>query len=90
MISHLCFRYVATIQIHLISTQIKYSLPEDAVVSITIFDVMGRSIRSLMNERQSAGYYSIGWNAKNDLGERVLQVCISMPSRQECLKLPKR
>ena len=53
------------------TTQIKYGLPEDAVVSVTIYDVMGRSIRSLMNEKQSAGYHSIGWDAKNDMGENV-------------------
>ena len=35
-------------------TQIKYDLPEDAMVTIQIFDLMGRNIRSLVNNTQSA------------------------------------
>jgi len=53
------------------TTQIKYDLPEDAMVSITIYDIMGRSIRSLVNSQQTAGYRSIQWNATNNLGEPV-------------------
>ena len=52
-------------------TQIKYDLPEDALVNITIYDLMGRSIKSLVNSNQSAGYRSIQWNATNNLGEPV-------------------
>jgi flagellar hook assembly protein FlgD len=32
---------------------------------------MGRSIKSLVNSNQSAGYRSIQWNATNNLGEPV-------------------
>jgi predicted outer membrane repeat protein len=53
------------------TTQIRYDLPEDAMVSITIYDLMGRSIKSLVNSRQTAGYRSIQWNATNNLGEPV-------------------
>ena len=53
------------------TTQIKYDLPEDAMVSITIYDIMGRSIKSLVNSNQSAGYRTIQWNATNDEGKPV-------------------
>jgi len=53
------------------TTQIKYDLPEDALVSITIYDIMGRSIRSLVNSKQTAGYRSIQWNATNNAGSPV-------------------
>jgi hypothetical protein len=53
------------------TTQIKYDLPEDAMVSITIYDLMGRRVKSLVNTTQSAGYRSIQWNATNNLGEPV-------------------
>ena len=53
------------------TTQIKYDLPEDALVTISIYDLMGRSIKSLVNSNQSAGYRSIQWNANNNLGEPV-------------------
>ena len=53
------------------TTQIRYDLPEDALVAINIYDIMGRSIRSLVNSKQTAGYRSIQWNATNNLGEPV-------------------
>ena len=53
------------------TTQIKYDLPEDMIVTIAIYDVMGRNIRNLMNMSQDAGYHSIQWDAKNDIGEGV-------------------
>ena len=52
-------------------TQIRYDLPEDSYVSITIYDIMGRNIKSLVNTDQTAGYRSVRWNATNDLGEPV-------------------
>jgi len=53
------------------STQIQYALPTDANVSIAIYDLMGRQIRSLVNEQVNAGYHSTLWNATNDLGSPV-------------------
>ena len=53
------------------TTQIKYDLPEDVLVNITIYDIMGRSIRLLVNSNQTAGYRSIRWDGTNNLGEGV-------------------
>tara|TARA_B100001029_G_scaffold169017_1_gene163551 strand:- start:103 stop:720 length:618 start_codon:yes stop_codon:yes gene_type:complete len=53
------------------TTQIKYDLPENQMVTIAIYDVMGHSIRTLMNVNQTAGYHSIHWDARNDMGEEV-------------------
>ena len=53
------------------TTQIRYDLPEDALVNITIYDIMGRSIRSLVNSQQTAGYRLVRWDATNDTGEGV-------------------
>ena len=53
------------------TTQIQYDLPEEQNVTIAIYDVTGRSIRALMNLKQNAGYHSIQWDAKNDVGEIV-------------------
>jgi hypothetical protein len=38
-------------------TKIQYSLPEDAKVHLSVYDVLGRQIAELVNEEQSAGYY---------------------------------
>ena len=52
-------------------TQIRYDLPIDEFISINIYDVIGRRIKSLINTKQGAGFRSITWNATNDLGQPV-------------------
>jgi hypothetical protein len=53
------------------TTQIKFDLAEDGLVTIKIFDVMGRELRTLVNSVRTAGYHSIQWDATNQLGEGV-------------------
>jgi len=53
------------------TTQIHYNLPEEQFVTIIIYDIMGRMVRKLMNVKQSAGYHSVSWDAKNAIGEGV-------------------
>ena len=53
------------------TTQIKYDLPSDSYVNISIYDVMGRKIKSLFNNNQTSGYHSLRWDATNDIGEGV-------------------
>ena len=53
------------------STQIQFALPTNSTVSISIYDVMGREVRQLVNKEVSAGYHSTLWNATNDLGSPV-------------------
>jgi hypothetical protein len=44
---------------------IKYALPRASLVTLEIFDLLGRKIETLIDERQSAGYKSVIWNASN-------------------------
>jgi len=53
------------------STQIRYQLPESGQVTLRIFDLLGREIRTLLQGRQSAGSHRIRWNGFNDRGKRV-------------------
>ncbi len=52
-------------------TSLRYDLPEDGLVNITIYDMMGRVVKTLVNGSQTAGYKSIKWNATNDRNESV-------------------
>ena len=52
-------------------TSLRYDLPEDGLVNITIYDMMGRIVKTLVNSSQTAGYKSIRWNATNDRNEPV-------------------
>ena len=52
-------------------TILSYDLPEDAFVSITIYDMLGRVVNNLVSSQQNAGYKSIQWNATNNQGQPV-------------------
>ena len=52
-------------------TRINYDLPQDAHVIITIYNMMGREVKILINREQTAGYRTIRWNATNHLGQPV-------------------
>ena len=52
-------------------TRINYDLPKDNLVKITIYDMMGRQVTTLINQSQKAGYKSVRWDATNHLGESV-------------------
>ena len=52
-------------------TLIKYSLPSDGVVTITIYNMMGSRVKTLINSFQKSGDNSVQWDATNNLGNKV-------------------
>ena len=52
-------------------TTIRYDLPDDSYVTLTIHDMMGKQIRTLVDGPQVAGNAMIQWNATNDPGHPV-------------------
>jgi len=52
-------------------TTLRYDLPENSLVNIIIYDLLGRQVKSLINQTQDAGFKSIIWNATNDYGKPV-------------------
>ncbi|MGY8765212.1 MAG: T9SS type A sorting domain-containing protein [Fidelibacterota bacterium] len=52
-------------------TIISYGLPVQTGVTITIYDMMGRQVKSLINGLQTPGYKTIQWNATNDKNHPV-------------------
>ena len=47
-------------------TTIRFDLPEDTMVNVTVYDMMGRVVKTLLNGQHTAGYKSIQWNASNN------------------------
>lgn len=45
------------------STVIGYQLPANSLVTLKVYDVLGREVRTLVNEREGAGDHSITFNA---------------------------
>ena len=53
------------------ATTIKYALPQAADVELTVYNVVGQPVRTLVAEHQSAGRYVVEWDATNDSGHRL-------------------
>jgi hypothetical protein len=53
------------------STTIKYGLKQNVNVSLKIYDILGREIKTLVNEFQNAGYKSVLWDGRNNNGAEV-------------------
>jgi hypothetical protein len=53
------------------STRIDYTIPKTGNVKINIYDILGRNIKTLINEIQGKGKYSVRWNGDDNSGRRV-------------------
>jgi hypothetical protein len=45
------------------TTNFEFSLPKASMVSIKVYDILGREVITLLNEVKSAGVYQVTWNA---------------------------
>ena len=52
-------------------TKIDYGLPDEANVSLVIFDILGREVITLVDGPQEPGYRSITWNGTDVFGRNV-------------------
>ena len=52
-------------------TTLSYQLPKEGYVQVTIYDMAGRLVNNLVDEKQSAGYKTTKWNATNNNGQPV-------------------
>ncbi|MEK6756424.1 MAG: FlgD immunoglobulin-like domain containing protein, partial [Bacteroidota bacterium] len=50
---------------------IRYAIPIDATVRLSVFDVLGREIKVLVDATQPAGWYALEWNGTDDKNNLV-------------------
>lgn len=48
------------------STTITYALPKASIVSITLFDILGKEVKTLVKETKNEGYHVVQWNGTNE------------------------
>jgi len=53
------------------TTVLDYDIPENSFVNVTIYDMTGRRVKTLVNANQSAGFKSVVWDATNFVGQPV-------------------
>ena len=50
------------------STVIEYGLPESGQVTVTIYDILGHSIKTLVSKNQMTGWHSVSWYGTDNNG----------------------
>ncbi|UCF64807.1 MAG: T9SS type A sorting domain-containing protein, partial [bacterium] len=53
------------------STTIRFQVPRNAQVKLTVFNMLGQKVRTLLNEAMGPGYYDAVWDGRNDTGVNV-------------------
>jgi hypothetical protein len=52
-------------------TTLRYDLPEDSFVKITVYDILGNVVNNILNQKEESGYKLVQWNAINNQGQPV-------------------
>jgi hypothetical protein len=47
------------------STMIRYQIPQDGLVTLKVYDILGKEIVTLVNEEKSSGRYEVNFNASS-------------------------
>jgi hypothetical protein len=53
------------------TTTVKYQIPENTHVRLVVYNMLGQIVRTIVDQPQEAGYYSIQWDGRNNYGESV-------------------
>ncbi len=76
-------------------TTIRYQIPAGSTgrVELTLYDLLGRRIRRLVQEEARAGYYQIDWDGRDDQGQMtssgVYMYILSSPDQHMVRKMIK-
>jgi len=47
------------------STTIRYQIPQDGMVTLKVYDILGREVKTLVNEVKTKGRYEVNFDASN-------------------------
>ncbi|RMF61845.1 MAG: T9SS C-terminal target domain-containing protein, partial [Calditrichaeota bacterium] len=53
------------------TTTIRYDLPVQTEVHLRIYDLLGRTVRTLVAQKQAAGAHSAVWDGRDDSGRQL-------------------
>ncbi len=53
------------------TTSISYKIPRVAEVKLSIYNLYGQKLRTLVNERKAVGAYTVEWDGKDQFGKAV-------------------
>ena len=44
------------------STTIEFAIPEDTYINLAVYDIMGRLVKTLVDNKMNSGYHKVGWD----------------------------
>lgn len=53
------------------TTQIGYQINKSGHVTLSVYNLLGQKVKTLVNELKAPGYYSVVWDGKNDSGYNI-------------------
>ena len=53
------------------STTIHYALPSNGLITVSVFNMLGQKVSTLLNGYREAGRFAVAWHSINDSGESV-------------------
>ena len=53
------------------TTSIMFSLPTSSHISLSVYNMLGQKVRTLVDEKLSAGSHTVSWNGQNEMGQPV-------------------
>ncbi|MBN1756294.1 T9SS type A sorting domain-containing protein [bacterium] len=53
------------------TTTFKVAVPEESHVKLSVYNILGQEIKTLVNEDMNAGYYQIMWDGRTNTGSEV-------------------
>ncbi|MDQ7815961.1 MAG: fibronectin type III domain-containing protein [Melioribacteraceae bacterium] len=53
------------------TTKITFSLPSDNFVTVKVYDMLGREVKTLVNDYRNAGNHTMNWNGDDNSGQKV-------------------
>ena len=68
------------------STEIRWQISESRFVRLNVYDILGRQVATLVNEKQPTGTHSVTWNAGNTPSGMYF-VTMTVEDKQQTRKL---
>jgi hypothetical protein len=53
------------------TTKMNYALPKRSRVIISVYNVLGQEVTTLLNKEQDYGYHTVTWNGTDRIGKQV-------------------
>lgn len=53
------------------STVIEYDLPRSSITNLSVYNIMGQRVRTLVNEHQSVGFHTVTWDGRDSHNKTV-------------------